>query len=278
MQREARDVSTAFGLLGPVRLTWDGESVTLGPPQRRAVLAVLLLASGRAVTIATLRKRLWSRSPPASAASAIHVHVHHLRKVLDSLTHGPNSPGERPRLVTHPGRPSDQVSYALYTAPGLIDAVRFRDLADEGEAARARGDIPAALDRLEAALSLWRGVPLPELQPSAFALETRRDLTEMRLDALRCRAACLLEVGLASRAAADLRGLHAEHPDDERTVVLLSTALCRLGADGRALRLIVGELDRWQRDHGMLPSALLRERDRITGRVAVPDAEGRELP
>ncbi|MGO4418750.1 winged helix-turn-helix domain-containing protein, partial [Streptomyces sp. MCAF7] len=107
-----RAISLRFGLLGPVQAAHDGEDITLGPPQRRAVLAILLLSPGQAVTIATLRERIWAGAPPASATQAVHVHIHHLRQLLRQFADGTT---DGPRLVTHPGHSPDQVSYVLHT-------------------------------------------------------------------------------------------------------------------------------------------------------------------
>jgi DNA-binding SARP family transcriptional activator len=199
---------------------------------------------------------LWADAPPASAVSAIQVHVHHLRRALEPLT-GSGI------IVTHPGSPSDQVSYTLLTETEAVDVGRFRQLVNAGETAQARGDTSSTVERLDAALDLWRGEPVPELRASPYAVRTRRSLADMRRDAVKRRAAALLELGSVSRATTDLMELHEQHPDDERTVVLLSNALCRADEQTRALRLVTHELDRWQGDYGLRPRILERERDRI---------------
>jgi SARP family transcriptional regulator, regulator of embCAB operon len=254
-------VSVHFGLLGPLQLTTDQHKpVELGPPQRRSVLALLLLAVGKTVPVAMLRERIWAASPPVSAAAAIQVHVHHLRRILTPLTSGLNGDG-RPRLVTHPGFPSLQVSYELDAAPDSVDLTSFRKLLDKGELALNQGEIPRALTQFDAGLSLWRGYPLPEMQPSAYVLNIRRSMTDLRRDAAKQRATCLLQLGSLASAADALQELHVEYPDDERIVVLLARALHRMGADARALRLVTDELDRRQQAREVLPRTLLQQRD-----------------
>ncbi|MCT2593903.1 hypothetical protein LHJ74_29025 [Streptomyces sp. N2-109] len=256
-------MSIGFGLLGPVELSARGRRADPGPPQRRALLSVLLLASGRAVTVATLRERIWSGTPPTSATGAIHLHVHHLRTLLLSLIPPGAGSDAGPQLLTHPGRPSLQVSYALEVADGRLDVTRFRRLLSEGALARARGDTVLALDRFDSALALWRGDPMPELRPTEFIRNARLNLCDMRADASRQRAECLLANGLLAAARDELSQLYVERPYDERVVILLSTALLRTGADGQALRLVTDALQRWQREHGLLPHALRRQRDRL---------------
>ncbi|MFI9202097.1 BTAD domain-containing putative transcriptional regulator [Streptomyces sp. NPDC053048] len=240
----------------------EGRGLSLGPPQRRTVLALLTLASGRAVTVDALRQRIWDGTPPASATSAIQVHVHHLRRVLAKAAGG--AAGERaPRLVTHPGQPSGRVSYALHVPPDCVDVQRFRALAGEGEAAAAAGDMSGAIRCFDAALALWRGEPLLDAQDSDYIDNARHSLRDLRLDVGKRRAGALLSIGAAARAATDLWELHAEHPADETVVVQLARALCASGATGRALELVTGELDRRQREYGLQPAALVRQRERI---------------
>jgi DNA-binding SARP family transcriptional activator len=71
-----------FSLLGPVEALVDGESVALGAPKQRALLAVLLLGRGAVVSRDRLIDALWGEDPPASAAKSLQVYVHGLRRVL----------------------------------------------------------------------------------------------------------------------------------------------------------------------------------------------------
>jgi hypothetical protein len=106
------------------------------------------------------------------------------------------------------------------------------------------------------------------MQPSDYVLNVRRSLTGMRRDAMTQRAACLLELGSLASAIDVLQTLHEERSDDERVVVLLATAFQRMGADGRALRLITNALAQWQQVHGMLPPSLLHQRDLMVNGTA----------
>ncbi len=170
-----------FGLLGPVTVTYDGRPVPVGPPQRRAVLACLLLARRRAVTVAALKEMLWSDAAPASATNAIQGHVHHLRRRFDELV-------PEPLLITHPGNPPDRVSYTLHADPDSVDLMRFESLVWEGEAAASRGDGAGAAECFDGALALWRGEPLADLDSDHFRA-ARRGMEELRADVERRRTA-----------------------------------------------------------------------------------------
>src|SRR3954466_15796525 len=73
----------SFHLLGPLHVRRpDGSSVELGGPQPRIVLARLLLARGRAVTVDALMDALWEDDPPDSAAGTLQTYVSRLRKAF----------------------------------------------------------------------------------------------------------------------------------------------------------------------------------------------------
>src|SRR3981081_2902046 len=69
-------------VLGPVR-AWRGDiELDLGAPQQRAVLAVLLLADGRQVSLGALVDALWGQEPPKAAVGTVRTYVSRLRHCL----------------------------------------------------------------------------------------------------------------------------------------------------------------------------------------------------
>ena len=101
-----------FRLLGRFEVVEGDRPVALGGPKQRALLAVLLLRRGEAVSSDRLIDEIWGEQPPASANKIVQGYVSHLRKALgDGL------------LVTQ-GR-----GYLLRTEPGQTDADRFEALA-----------------------------------------------------------------------------------------------------------------------------------------------------
>src|SRR5919199_5289512 len=138
-----------FRLLGPLEVRGADGPVQLGGPKQRALLALLLVDAGRAVSTDRLIDALWGEHPPRTAATSLQNFVSQLRKLL-----GPDV------LVTKPP------GYALTVQPDAIDAGRFERLLAE---ARSERD-PAARARLLAqALALWRGPPVPEFAYEAWA-------------------------------------------------------------------------------------------------------------
>ena len=59
---EGRDLE--YGVLGPLRVTRTGASLSLGGPQQRAVLALLLVEADKVVSVSHLADALWGDCPP----------------------------------------------------------------------------------------------------------------------------------------------------------------------------------------------------------------------
>ena len=72
----------AFGILGPLEVVDQERPVVLGGPKQRALLAILLLRRGEAVSSDRLIDQLWGERPPATAAKTLQGYVSHLRKAL----------------------------------------------------------------------------------------------------------------------------------------------------------------------------------------------------
>src|SRR5258708_26539371 len=71
-----------FGLLGPLLVRVDGQEVELASVRRRAMLAALLLADGKALTPDELLGAGWGEAPPPSGAATLRTHLTRLRAVL----------------------------------------------------------------------------------------------------------------------------------------------------------------------------------------------------
>jgi tetratricopeptide (TPR) repeat protein len=70
-------------VLGPVRGRRAGREARLGSPQRRALMALLLAAGGRPVTMAEITGALWRGDPPELAANVVQGHVGAIRRMLE---------------------------------------------------------------------------------------------------------------------------------------------------------------------------------------------------
>ena len=209
-----------FRILGPLEVRAHGESLALGGPKQRALLAVLLLSADRVVSRDRLIEELWADDPPAAARHAVEVNVSRLRKAL-----GANGSA----LVTRaPG-------YVLRVAPGELDLWRFEQLVDDGRRAIEASDHHVAARALREAEGLWRGRPLADLEFEPFARVDVERLEELHLAAIEDRIETELALGHHRRLVAELEALTADHPLRERLRAQLMLALYRGGRQADAL-------------------------------------------
>ena len=210
-----------FGVLGPLEVTAEGRSLGLAGARTRAVLAMLLVHANQVVSCDRLIDELWPGQPRGT--DSLQVRLSELRKALRSA-------GEADRLVTRsPG-------YLLRVRPGELDALRFEQLAAEGNAALADGDAVTAARRLDEALRLWRGAALADMDSVPFARAEASRLEEERLAALESRAEALLACGRHRDLIAELETLTTAHPLRERFWRQRMLALYRAGRQADALR------------------------------------------
>ena len=175
-----------FRLLGPMEVIGDdGASIPLGGARPRALLAQLLLNANDVVSTDRLIDGIWGEQPPASAASALQVHVHALRRAI-----GPD------RIVTRPP------GYVVRVDADELDVDRFARLVADGDP--------------HGALALWRGQALADLAFEPFAQAEAARLEEARLAALEARIDADLDAGRHGALTGELDALAAAHPHRER--------------------------------------------------------------
>jgi YVTN family beta-propeller protein len=207
-----------FRVLGSLEVVEGDRPLALGSPRQRALLAVLLVHRGEAVSSDRLIDELWGEQAPATAIKIVQGYVSNLRKVLgDGL------------LVTQ-GR-----GYLLRAEPGQLDVERFESLVDEGRGALQEGDARTAAARLREALGLWRGPALADFAYESFAQSEIARLEESRLAALAERIDAELVLGEHARLVGELEALVREHPLRERFIAELMLALYQSGRQADAL-------------------------------------------
>jgi len=215
-----------FEIFGGVGVRRDGEAVPLGGAVVRRLLAALLLDAPRPVTAEMLEERLWGASPPATARTALQVHVGRLRRLLEP-DHREGAEWEVLRTRS--------VGYTLDVEDGAVDARRFETLVSEADELVAV-DPRDALRRLDEARALWRGRPW-----GALADEQWLVADAVRLEQLHSRADELwfdleLALGHHEQLIEPLRGAVLEEPLRERRWEQLMVALYRSGRQADALR------------------------------------------
>ncbi|KNB53871.1 AfsR/SARP family transcriptional regulator [Streptomyces caatingaensis] len=216
-----------FALLGPVRARCDGAPVDLGQPRTREVLAVLLAAAGRTVSLPLLVDAVWDEADrPSRPEHSVRTHVWRLRRALARHT-------AEPLLVTVGEGTSG--GYALRVPARAVDIRSFERAEARAEEVRARGGTAAqARAVLAAALELWAGEPLAGLHgPHARTLRAR--LQRVRQSLLEARLCLDAELDDRPHLAAEAGALVVEFPARERLRAVQMLALYREGRQAEAL-------------------------------------------
>jgi DNA-binding SARP family transcriptional activator len=221
-QQKFREVR--FEVLGPLR-GWHGEAeLELGSPQQRAVLAMLLLARGRQVSLGFLIDGLWGADTPQSAVGTIRTYVSRLRRLVNA-----KAAPEAGQLIESIGD-----GYVLQPGSADLDLALFEQRLTEGREACGHHDAAGGARLLRDALGLWRGAPLAGV-PGPYAESRRVPLEELHMAATEEKLAADISLGEHATAIACLRGLLAEHPFRERLGELLMLALYKCGRQAEAL-------------------------------------------
>lgn len=210
-----------FCLLGPLLVRCDGQAVPVPRGKQRVVLAALLLNAGRTVPADELAETLWGPAPPPSAPAT-------LRNYIKRLRHSLGEAG-RDRISTQPP------GYLIRVQDGELDLDRFAALLDGARAAARDAAWDSAAARARAALSLWRGQPLADVDSETLAAREAGRLAEMRLQALETRIDADLHLGRHGEVIGELGQLAATHPLREHLHAQLMLALYRDGRQAEAL-------------------------------------------
>ncbi|WP_435242878.1 AfsR/SARP family transcriptional regulator [Streptomyces cucumeris] len=253
-KERAQDQPLRFTVLGPVR-AWRGEQqISTGSPQQRALLAALLLRSGRTATAPELVDALWGEEPPDAAIAALRTYASRLRKAF-----APHSDV----LVSESG------GYAVRAGAGALDVEMAERLVTDAEKSRNSGDRLQARELITKALDLWDGESLANL-PGPYAEVQRARLSEWQLVLTETRLDLDLELGHHTDVVSELTAMTAAHPLRERLRELLMLALYRSGRQAEALAVYNDTRRLLAEDLGVDPCPELSE---LHQRILQADAE-----
>jgi DNA-binding SARP family transcriptional activator/tetratricopeptide (TPR) repeat protein len=249
-------------VLGPLVAWRGGVRAELGPARQRAVLGLLAVRPGVGLHRDAIVDALWDGEPPDSAIKMVQGYVGGLRRQLDPG----RSPGDRDGVLVSAG-----TRYQLHAGAVQSDVIAFSQLADRAQAARRRGEAAAACEMYAQALSLWRGVPLADLDllrghPAVTGLARRH--AEVVIDF----AETAIGAALPDRVLPHLLALADADPLDERAHALLMLALAATGQQAAALAVYDRSRRRLDEELGIGPGAeLVRAHERVL-RQEVPAA------
>lgn len=227
-------------VLGPLEAVADGDPVPLGGPKQRLVLALLVVADGRSLSVDALVDRVWGDTQPGDARSSIHTYVSRLRAGLgDRLERGAGG-------------------YVLHLATGEVDARRFeRLLVDAREV--LGGDPTESARLLHEGLAMWRGPPYADLHDEPALQGEIVRLEELRMAVIEDRIEADLVLGRHVGLVAELEGLTSDYPLRERFRSQHMLALYRSGRQAEALRAYQTTASVLVEEFGIDPSTELQQ-------------------
>jgi DNA-binding SARP family transcriptional activator/tetratricopeptide (TPR) repeat protein len=237
------------GLLGPLAVSVAGRPVELPPGRLRALLAVLALSAGQAVSVDRLTTAVWGEDASVDARANVQSNVRRLRRLLGA------------ELVATRGG-----GYALQVEPDRVDALRFVRLLDLAATAPDRA---TRRDRLVEALALWRGAPFDGVRSDWLEQTQAPWLQERYLAALERRIDLDLVDGTPVDLVAELGELTARFPLRESLWVRLLVVLERAGRPAEALERYEALRARLAEELGADPGPELRQihADLLAGRA-----------
>ena len=94
--------TVGYEVLGPVRVLGEGNELSLGGPQQRLVLALLIAADGQTTSTDQLIEGVWGEDPPSSARKTLQGYIHHLRSEVGDALRTEGGPDEA--VSQHAGR------------------------------------------------------------------------------------------------------------------------------------------------------------------------------
>ncbi|MFB6609123.1 BTAD domain-containing putative transcriptional regulator [Agromyces sp. NPDC056379] len=237
--------AVSVAVFGGLRLLRPDVDLMSRPPRERLILASLIAARGRTVSIGEFVDLLWGDEPPSTAVNQVQRHVGELRRLLEP---------ELPARTTGTAVLGAGEGYRLDPAVVESDLQRVSELWSE---ARRSSVERAALAYVEA-LELAAGTPFSGLgwealaRPSFAAVE--RDRIALALDA----AECALELRDPSSLAVAIESVAADAPLDERLQARLVTLLARCGRRADAIAVYDAARRRLWEELSIAPGAELQ--------------------
>ena len=232
-----------FLMLGPFAVRHGERSVDLGDLQQRYVLTVLLLHANRPVSTERLTEIVWGANRPRT--NLVAGYIAKLRKAFAAVG------GDSKKIMTTP------TGYVLRVDDVEVDANRFIELCASADAARTRGESGEARALLHAAVALWRGRFLEDLDPDRIGGAGVVAPDETWLDAIGDLADLELKAGNHRWVRDKLSPIVRDEPGRHELAALLIRALLANGDRLKAMEVYHRSKDALE-EYGMEPTREMR--------------------
>jgi DNA-binding SARP family transcriptional activator len=215
-----------FRMLGPLEIRDGMTSVPLGGQRTRTLCTALLLRANRTAGASWLSQVLWPDERPASAEANLRQYIAKVRHLL-----------RRPALAEIASLCSAPPGYRLEVPRDEVDLYVFCDQTARGRTALALGDLAAARDAFERAVSLWQGDLCEGLTANPELEIERTYWHELRLFASESLVSAQLGLGEHHEAVVELQKLTAGNPLREELRGMHMISLYRAQRRGDALEV-----------------------------------------
>ncbi|MFD7498564.1 BTAD domain-containing putative transcriptional regulator [Streptomyces sp. NPDC059832] len=232
--------------MGPLTVhAGEGAVVRVGGRRQRNVLAALLMARNRVVSVDSLIDVVWPGGAPATARNQIAICVAGLRKAFSEQA------GVTDLITTaHPG-------YILNSRGHYIDASDFEERVQQARDQVRAGQTAVACELINDALSLWRGPAFDGLDAERLMEEAER-LASVRLSAYEDYAELQLKLGRHRTLIPELAAHVHEYPLREQARAHLVLAHYRAGRRADALAVFREGRELMVRELGIEPGPALQ--------------------
>lgn len=238
-------------LLGAATIGTAEERGPIRAKKVRAMLVLLALNAGVAVSYPDMVDELWGDSPLGNARNALQANATRLRRLLEPFA---GEPG-RPAVLVTAG-----AGYLLDIPRNAVDANLFLELTDHGTTQIRRDQPERAVETLNQALRLWRGPALTDSVDGPRAKAAAERLEERRLTALEDLMEARLALGHERQVVSELRWLLSQYPARERLSEHLMLALYRCGRQTEAIAVFHQVRKHLADEVGLAPSPSLQKR------------------
>lgn len=235
---------TTFRILGPLDISVDGTSISLGGRRQQTILAMLLLTANHVVAIDRMIDAVWGEDPPNTARSQILIIISALRRRL----------GDEVIITRPPG-------YLIRVEPDQLDADMFARLAETGRIAAGQQRPADAVAAYRQAIPLWLGPALAGIASAPVRAGAIR-LTEQYWSAYEHCIELELALGRHAEIIGELSELVALYPLRERLRAKQMLALSRAGRQADALEAYRSARSASVEELGLDPGEELREIER----------------
>lgn len=233
-------------ILGPVQVRLGTDICVPTGPKLQSILTLLAIRVGDVMQRDELIEELALNATTMDTNNALHAHVRRLRQWF-------HAHGVSPAVIQTAGRSG----YRLDLQRDDIDAYAFIEQANRA-ASLHRQKPHAAVDILEDALRMWRGIPAQTVSDDIRAQSLIRELDAHKQFAQETLLACYIKLNMHQRAVISADKFTLESPYNEKIWACHIMALRLMGKQAEAARVYRQVQKLLCEDLGVAPSGSLR--------------------